>query len=82
MRYPLPYSFARTHRLLLEDDGWAVTLWHAGAPAPFDLEALFRSLGVERKASGVTLDDAAPLAWVRHAIFERGSPSATPVRGN
>jgi hypothetical protein len=55
---------------------------YAGTPAPFDLEALFRSLGVERKASGVTLDDAAPLAWVRHAIFERGSPSPDGARGH
>jgi hypothetical protein len=44
---------------------------YANTPAPFDLEALFRSLGVERKASGIELSDAAPLAWVRRAIFER-----------
>ncbi len=27
MKYPLPYAFARTHQLLLEDDGQALTLW-------------------------------------------------------
>ena len=27
MRYPLPYAFARSHRLLLEDDGQRLTLW-------------------------------------------------------
>ena len=27
MRYPLPYAFARTHQLLLGDDGAALTLW-------------------------------------------------------
>jgi general secretion pathway protein E len=27
MRYPLPYAFARTHRLLLEDDCQRLTLW-------------------------------------------------------
>ena len=25
--YPLPYTFARTHRLLLEDHGHGLTLW-------------------------------------------------------
>ena len=27
MRYPLPYAFARSNALLLEDDGHALTLW-------------------------------------------------------
>jgi general secretion pathway protein E len=27
MRHPLPYAFARTHQLLLEDDGQDLTLW-------------------------------------------------------
>ncbi|MEN9831129.1 MAG: Type secretion system protein, partial [Pseudomonadota bacterium] len=26
-RYPLPYAFARSHQLLLEDDGTRLTLW-------------------------------------------------------
>ncbi len=32
MRRPLPYAFARTHQLLLEDDGHSLTLWHSDAP--------------------------------------------------
>ena len=32
MRRPLPYAFARTHQLLLEDDGQRLTLWHSDAP--------------------------------------------------
>ena len=32
MRRPLPYAFARTHQLLLEDDGHTLTLWHSDAP--------------------------------------------------
>ena len=31
-RYPLPYAFARSHQLLLEDDGEHSTLWHGPAP--------------------------------------------------
>src|SRR5690606_10228746 len=34
MRYPLPYAFARSQQLLLEDDGERLVLWHAGTPAP------------------------------------------------
>ena len=32
MRHPLPYAFARTHQLLLEDDGRGLTLWHHDQP--------------------------------------------------
>ncbi len=32
MRRPLPYAFARTYQLLLEDDGHTLTLWHSDAP--------------------------------------------------
>ncbi|NBS77908.1 MAG: type II secretion system protein GspE, partial [Betaproteobacteria bacterium] len=32
MRHPLPYAFARTHQLLLEDDGRTLTLWHLPEP--------------------------------------------------
>ena len=34
MRRPLPYAFARTHQLLLEDDGRSLTLWHSDRPDP------------------------------------------------
>ena len=34
MRYPLPYAFARTQQLLLEEQGGAFTLWlHPASPA-------------------------------------------------
>ena len=36
MRHPLPYAFARSSQLLLEDDGQQLTLWHVhplAAPA-------------------------------------------------
>ena len=34
MRRPLPYAFARSHQLLLEDDGQHLTLWHGERPDP------------------------------------------------
>ena len=33
-RHPLPYAFARSHQLLLEDDGQQLTLWHSDQPDP------------------------------------------------
>ncbi|MGC4090531.1 MAG: hypothetical protein QM756_22210 [Polyangiaceae bacterium] len=59
-----------------------VPLWqrYAQQPAAFELEQLFRELGVERAASGIALVESAPLAWVRHAIFEAKHPvsASTP----
>ena len=49
MRHPLPYAFARTHQLLLEDDGQGLTLWHAASPHPAAWSEVLRHLG------GVTL---------------------------
>ena len=40
MRYPLPYGFARSHQVLLEDDGEQLVLWHAGTPASAWAEVL------------------------------------------
>ncbi|MFT3766564.1 MAG: hypothetical protein QM820_13775 [Minicystis sp.] len=41
------------------------------APAPVDLAALWRRLGVAPKGDGVTFDDAAELAWIRRAMVAR-----------
>jgi hypothetical protein len=56
---------------------------YANQPAPLDLDALFTSLGIERKASGITLSDAAPRAWVRQAIMSgaRATPTEAGARG-
>ncbi|MFZ5890817.1 MAG: hypothetical protein ACOY0T_07165 [Myxococcota bacterium] len=55
-----------------------VPLWkrYAARPAALELDAIFQELGVVRAASGITLSDTAPLAWVRRAIFE-ASPART-----
>lgn len=45
-------------------------------PAPVDLDALWRALGVRREGSTVRLDDAAPLAATRKAITAPPQPSA------
>ena len=38
------------------------------APAPVDLESLWKQLGVERKAGRIEFNDSAPLAAIRRAI--------------
>jgi general secretion pathway protein E len=42
MRYPLPYAFARTHQLLLEDDGQSLTLLHSESTAPSSINEVVR----------------------------------------
>ena len=58
----------------------------ATSPAPVDLDALWRSLGVRRDEGHISFDEAAPLAWVRRAITATESaaraspPGARPPR--
>jgi general secretion pathway protein E len=74
MRYPLPYGFARSQQLLLEDDGKQLVLWHAGRPAPAWTEVL-------RKFHVRTLQqlDAAALAQRISAAYAQGESSAATV---
>lgn len=54
----------------------------AGDPAPVDLEALWRRLGVALDGGSVAFDDGAPLAAVRRAIADphpTGEAGATPA---
>src|SRR3954470_12758255 len=74
MRYPLPYAFARTQQLLLEDDGEQLVLWHAGTPAPAWSEVL-------RKFQVRNLQqlDANALAQRISAAYAQGESSAATV---
>ena len=47
MRHPLPYAFARTHQLLLEDDGQGLTLWHVASPHPAAWSEVLRHVGAD-----------------------------------
>src|SRR3954463_2011815 len=74
MRYPLPYAFARTQQLLLEDDGAQLVLWHGGKPAPGWSEVL-------RKYPVRTLQQLEPTALAQRisAAYATGEPSAATV---
>ena len=51
MRYPLPYAFARSAGLLLEDDGQALTLWHNGQPEGAALGEVMRRCRIPDRAT-------------------------------
>jgi len=74
MRYPLPYAFARSQQLLLEDDGEQLVLWHAGKPAPAWSEVLrkFRVRNLQRL-------EAPALAQRISAAYAQGESSAATV---
>lgn len=74
MRYPLPYAFARSQQLLLEDDGEQLVLWHAGTPAPAWTEVL-------RKFPVRTLQQMDPPALAQRisAAYAQGESSAATV---
>ena len=75
MRYPLPYAFARSQQVLLEDDAGVRTLWlHAATPASAISE-------VVRKHAPQALQsvDAATLIQRITSAYSRGESSAATV---
>ncbi|TFZ03538.1 GspE/PulE family protein [Ramlibacter humi] len=74
-RYPLPYGFARSHQLLLEDDGGAFTLWHAAAPAPGAWSEVMRKYPVR----SLQQLDANALAQRISAAYAQGESSAATI---
>jgi len=75
MRYPLPYAYARSAQLLLEDDGQQPVLWHGPAP---DFQALSE---VQRKYAVPQWQaiDAGLLAQRISAAYAQGESSAARV---
>ena len=53
LRYPLPYAFARSHGLLLDDDGHTLTLWHNASPDAGALGEIMRKYGARSPALAV-----------------------------
>lgn len=75
MRYPLPYAYARSTQLLLEDDGQQPVLWHGPTP---DFQALSE---VQRKHAVTHWQplDATQLAQRISAAYAQGESSAARV---
>ena len=79
MRYPLPYAFARGNRLLLENDGQALTLWHDGAPDPAALGEVLRCHGESELPLALQQLDAGALAQRISNAYAQGESSAAAV---
>ena len=75
MRHPLPYAFARSHQLLLEDDGQQLTLWHHDAPLPGPWSEVLRCHGVQHFQQ----TDAGTLAQRISASYAGAESSAALV---
>lgn len=75
MRHPLPYAFARTAQLLLEDDGQQLVLWHGPAPDTALLGEVLRKHPVQE----LQLLDPHTLAQRISAAYAQGESSAATV---
>ncbi|RMX02994.1 type II secretion system protein GspE [Corticibacter populi] len=76
MHHPLPYAFARTAQLLLEDDGQGgLTLWHAPSPNASALGEVLRKHPVQ----DLRVIDAAQLAQRISAAYSGSESSAATV---
>ena len=79
MRYPLPYGFARSNALLLEDDGQALTLWHDARPEPGAFGEVMRKYAGNGAALILQRADPGTLAQRISAAYARGESSAATV---
>ena len=75
MRYPLPYAFARTGQLLLEEDGGDLTLWLHPASNPSALSEIGRKYAVQH----VQVQAVDALIQRISAAYAQGESSAATV---
>ncbi|HRA61410.1 MAG TPA: type II secretion system protein GspE, partial [Burkholderiaceae bacterium] len=75
MRFPLPYAFARTHQLLLEDDGNTLTLVVHTQSAQAALGEVLRKY----PSAGLVAMDAESLVQRISAAYSQGESSAALV---
>ncbi|HYW58396.1 MAG TPA: ATPase, T2SS/T4P/T4SS family [Polaromonas sp.] len=75
MRYPLPYAFARSYQLLLEESDGLLTLWHAGHPAQGAWNEVMRKYTVH----AIQQADLGVLAQRISTAYAQGESSAATV---
>jgi len=78
MRYPLPYAFARTHQLLLGDDGAALTLWLSPSSDKGALSEVVRHCA--SATLSVAHEDAPALVQRISQPIRRNTGRANPAR--
>ena len=79
MRYPLPYAFARSNALLLEDEGHGLTLWHNASPDPCALGEVMRKHARPGDPFILQRVDDGTLAQRISAAYAAGESSAAAV---
>ncbi len=79
MRYPLPYAFARSNALLLEDDGHSLLLWHNANPDLAAMGEVMRKYGPHSPTLGLQRADPGTLAQRISAAYANGESSAAAV---
>ena len=75
MRYPLPYAFARTQQVLLEEDAQGMTLHLHSASPPSGISEVMRKYGV----SDVQTHNPSDLSQRISAAYAQGESSAAAV---
>ena len=79
MRYPLPYAFARSAGLLLEDDDQSLTLWHNGQPDGSALGEVMRRYGGGELPLVLQQTDPSTLALRISSAYSQSESSAAAV---
>jgi general secretion pathway protein E len=79
MRHPLPYAFARTAQLLLEDDGSRLTLWLHHQPDWCAVGEVQRKFATNPNPLTLARTDAATLAQRISSAYAQGESSAAAV---
>jgi general secretion pathway protein E len=76
MRYPLPYGFARSHQVLVEDDGQTLVLLHSPATHASAISEVLRSTPTVHSLQQM---DAAPLSQRISEAYASGESNAASV---
>jgi len=79
MRHPLPYAFARTSQLLLEDDGHRLTLWHHAQPDTCAIGEVMRKFAAGDVPLTLERIEPAVLAQRISSAYAKGESSAAAV---
>ena len=60
-KYPLPYAFARSHQLLLEDDGTRLSLWLCPDSTANAISEVMRKWGNDNASLEIAREDTSAL---------------------
>jgi general secretion pathway protein E len=82
-RYPLPYAFARSHQLLLEDDGARLSLWLCPESGANAISEVMRKWGHAELSLDIAHEDTVQLkqriSQAYAAQYGAGESSAAAV---